>query len=265
MSEPKIYPFDNDDPAMRRAYQSARETFRYFWREIAWERRRIVPALDLACVKAPFSDVEEGVVELADVEHMWLSEVDFDGQQVSGVLLNSPNNLTSVKEGDSASIPIRDISDWMYVIGGQVFGAYTVNLIRSRLSRKERQDHDGAWGFDFGDAKTIRVAPDSNKGGGLLSKWFGKRSAESDEHPMSESMAASLVRQLATDPSLASKADKRGWTLLHHEALAGSTPAVKVLLAAGANPIAKNEQGKTPIHLARSLGWDKVVALLRNA
>ena len=33
---------------------------------------------------------------------MWLGEVDFDGQFVSGVLLNSPNWLKSFKAGDAA-------------------------------------------------------------------------------------------------------------------------------------------------------------------
>src|SRR5258708_28935318 len=91
----KVFLFDNNDPEMQRAYENARATFRYFWREGAWERRRIVPALDLACVKAPFSDGEQGTrtKDTPEVEHMWLSEVDFDGQFVSGVLLNAPNWL----------------------------------------------------------------------------------------------------------------------------------------------------------------------------
>src|SRR5205807_192511 len=54
----KVFMFDDSDPEMQRAYEKARATFRYFWREVAWERRRIVPALDLACVKAPFADGE---------------------------------------------------------------------------------------------------------------------------------------------------------------------------------------------------------------
>ena len=55
----KIFSFDGGDPEMQHAYENARNTFRYFWREMAWERRRIVPALDMACVKAPFSDGEQ--------------------------------------------------------------------------------------------------------------------------------------------------------------------------------------------------------------
>src|SRR6476620_11652286 len=35
----RVFTFDNSDPEMQRAYESARATFRYFWREIAWERQ----------------------------------------------------------------------------------------------------------------------------------------------------------------------------------------------------------------------------------
>src|SRR5262249_8896122 len=183
-SEPsKVFMFDDSDPEMQRAYENARATFRYFWREVMWERRRIVPALTLAAVKAPFSDGERArrKQDTPDVEHMWLSEVDFDGQSVSGVLLNEPNWLKMVKAGDSARIPLGHISDWMYAISGEVFGAYTVNLMRSRMGRKERQEHDAAWGLDFGDPTKIRVAPEPNNERGLLKNWFGKRQADPDE------------------------------------------------------------------------------------
>ena len=68
-----------NDPEMQEAYNQARVTFRYFWREIAWKWRRIVPALHLACVKAPFSG-SESVEDHSEVEQMWLGSIDFDGQ-----------------------------------------------------------------------------------------------------------------------------------------------------------------------------------------
>jgi uncharacterized protein YegJ (DUF2314 family) len=261
----KVFMFDDNDPDMQRAYENARATFRYYWREMAWERRRIVPALDLACVKAPFSDGKQATTtkDHPEAEQMWMSEVDFDGQLVSGVLLNDPNWLKSVKKGDSARFPLNEITDWMYVISGEVFGAYTVNLLRSRMGRKERADHDSAWGLNFGDPAKIRVVPELTKGGGLLKGWFGKRQTHPQEHPMSEAMASSLKEQLAKNPSMVSAKSDKGWTLLHQEALAGSTATVKVLLEAGADRNAITDHGLTPLELAKSLHWDNVVALLR--
>lgn len=141
MSESKVFMFDNDDPEMQAVYDKARATFRYFWREVAWERRRIIPGLDLACVKAPFSDGERGTPTQGnpDVEQMWLGEVDFDGQFVSGELLNAPNWLKTINAGDSVRLPLGEITDWMYAISGEVFGAYTVNLMRSRMGKRGTQ------------------------------------------------------------------------------------------------------------------------------
>jgi uncharacterized protein YegJ (DUF2314 family) len=247
--------FDNNDPAMQAACENARSTFRYFWREVSWERRRIVPALDLACVKAPFTDGPRGQQGKPQVEQMWLGEVDFDGEVVSGVLLNSPNWLQSIQAGDSAQFPLREISDWMYAISGEVYGAWTVNLLRSRMSARERKEHDSAWGLNFGDPAKVRVIP---------AKWGpgGKSSQLDQEHPMSESMASSLTEHLAKNPSLLRDKGDRGWTLLHNQALAGSLATVKVLLDAGADPNAVGDDGRTPLQLARSLGWDRVAALL---
>jgi uncharacterized protein YegJ (DUF2314 family) len=261
----KVFMFDNSDPEMQRAYEKARATFRYFWREAAWEKRRIVPGLGLACVKTPFSDGAQRTHSKGDpdVEHMWMDEVDFDGRIVSGVLLNAPNWLKTVKAGDAARVPLEQISDWMYAISDEVYGAYTVNLLRSRMGLRERREHDAAWGLSFGDPQRIRIVPEPKKAGGLLKALFGGRAdAEIQEHPMSDAMASPLKEQLAQNPSMLHEKDDHGWTLLHHQALAGSTATVKILLEHGADPNAVNHDGIRPLQLARSLNWDKVVALL---
>jgi len=243
------------DAEMERAFISARETFRYFWRELAWEKRRIVKGLDFAWVKAAFSDGGE-------IEHMWLSEIDFDGQYVSGVLLNTPNHVDA-RKGDPARVLPTLLSDWMYGSDRQVYGGYTVQVLRARMAAGQRREHDQAWGLDFGDPSRVRVLP-GPKRGGLLNGLFGKPTPEDDEHPMSAGMAVNLREQLAQNPSMATEKDDRGWTLLHDEALAGNVATVKVLLEAGADRSAVTVHGMTPVQLARSLRWEKVVALLER-
>lgn len=257
MSHSRVITFDGDDPDMLRAFKRARKTFRYFWREVSWDQRRIIPALDMACVKAPFSDGNKKRRNDGnpDVEHMWMNEIEFDGKRVSGVLMNSPNWLTSVKEGDEARFLLEEISDWMYSFGGEVYGAFTVNVLRSGMGRKERREHDEMWGLDFGDPDQPRIMPDLDD---------DDDETEEGEHPMSKAMAAKVKEQLAENRSLVTDTDDRGWTLLHQEALAGNYAIVRALLRAGADPKAKTPKGWTAIDLAESLGWDRVVELLER-
>ena len=82
---------------------------KYFWRECYWEQRRIVKGLSHAAVKAPFSQEINGQIE---TEHMWLDDIAFDGEQISGTLINSPNLLTNIQAGEHITgLPYREISD----------------------------------------------------------------------------------------------------------------------------------------------------------
>lgn len=263
----KIFMFTGNDPQMARAYEQARATFRYFWRELSWEHRRIVPGLDLACVKAAFMDPgpQRAGDDAPEAEQMWFSDIDFDGQTVSGMLLNAPNWLKSIKQGDAVSIPFNEITDWMFAVHGEVYGAHTVNVMRSRMSPRERKDHDEAWGLSFGEPHTIRLVYAPPKSGGLLGKLFAKPrpQPELDEHPMSENMAPKLREELSKNPAMLHVKDDKGWTFLHQLALAGSTACVKVLLENGADKNAKTPQGQTPLELAQIFHWERVIALLK--
>ena len=141
-SEPVFYA-DGEDEAMLKAFEQARKSFRYFWRELYWERLRIVPALSFACVKVAFSQELNGSTE---VEHMWLNDVYFDGERVCGVLVNDPNVLSNVKNGDEVSVPLEQISDWMFAIEGKTYGGFSVQAMRKAMSERERAEHDEAWG-----------------------------------------------------------------------------------------------------------------------
>lgn len=266
---------------MEQAGAKARDTFRFFWRELAWEYRRIVPGLDLAVVKAAFSDPPEmksrepGAME---VEFMWLNEVMFDGREVQGTLLNAPHSLRSVKEGDQVKVAGKKIVDWMYVQLGKTYGGFTIDLMRSRMSRGERKQHDDAWGFDFGDVGFVKLVPPSYIGEaepkkkGFLSFLSSAKPTPQDydkvaatEHPMSVNTRESCEKSLMENPKLLQQTDDRGFTFLHHFSLAGSFDGVDVCLNHGADAKKPAANGMTPLALAKSLGWKKVMTRLQQA
>jgi uncharacterized protein YegJ (DUF2314 family) len=276
-----IYRVDSNDQHMDMAAQLARKTFRYFYREVAWEQRRIVPGLEICAIKVEFSDPEEmrthqeGELEK---EFMWVMEVDFDGKQIYGTLQNDPHSLKSIKAGDRVKIPGKQLVDWLYVQLGETYGGFTIDQMRSRMSKSERKAHDNAWGLDFGEPGFVKIVPDSYLGEaspkkkGLFSFLGGEKPKPQDynqvsqfEHPMSVNMRDSLEEAIRKNPSFLTATNDFGFTMLHQLALAGSYDGVDVCLKMGFNPKQVAPNGMTPYRLAKSLGWPKVMDRLTQA
>lgn len=230
--------YSASEESLQETYQTAKETFRYFWRELWWEGRRIIPALDMACVKASFG--QDGY----EPEHMWIDEIEFDGITITGVLLNQPNCLTNIKEGDTVSLTVSEIDDWIFAIRGKAYGAFTVQQMRAEMSPQEREAHDEAWGLDFGAPGQIEVAYGQSQDPTVL-----------EQHPMSRNMKDSLKQFLTQSPEQITKADERGYTMLHRESIAGNKTCVDILLQMGADPTAKTVDGYTAADFAQKLGW----------
>lgn len=249
MEESDIY-FSVDSPQMLDAYKKAQSTFKYFWREVWWERRRMIPALEIECVQAKF--LQEQASGLPIVEYMWLDDIDFDGISVKGVLINHPDRLTNVKEGDLVEIPLCEISDWLFAIQNKTYGGFSIQVLRAQMDKKERIKHDKAWGFDFGDPDKIQVAFEQDKHSEYLV-----------EHPMSRNMGKSLEEFLTNHPEEVTQKDEFGYTMLHREAIAGNRSCIEILLERGADVTARTNSGYTALDFARKLEWEHLIAILQ--
>ena len=244
-----IYFVSSDEDYMQRAFEQARESFKYFWRELYWERRRIAPMLDYAMVKICFLDVINGE-EVG--EHMWVNDVEFDGETIYGTLVNEPDSVQNVKVGDQISAKFTDMSDWLFAIDGRAYGGFSVQAMRSRMQKDELAEHDAAWGLDFGDYNDILVVFEQKEHPENLI-----------EHPMSKNMRGQVEQYIKTHPSMVSDTDELGFTQLHHEALAGNLTIVNLLLENGANKNARTKSGKTAAELAKQIGWSEIAKVLK--
>lgn len=255
MGEP-IHYFDHDDDRMAQALAAARDTFKFLWRELSWESRRIIPGLEMSGVKRgfPIRGKRSGGV---GVEHMWVGEVGFDGATIHGVLLNQPNDDAGVNQGDQVSFAVSEISDWLYAMEGKAYGGFSIQLMRSAMPVAERAQHDEAWGFDFGDASTVRLAA-----GLTYRDYCSMEAMQIPEHPMSLNMrekSAEGIRGLGNkvnDPLI------DGMTMLHYESLAGNLTQAKLCIDHGARKQMKDGNGMTAMDYAQVLGWAKIVKLL---
>lgn len=238
------------DRGVAKATRMAQQTFRFFWREVFWERRRIVPAYDRAVAKLAFVGPSKASKKEEAIEFMWVDEVDFDGAALEGTLINEPMELRGLQPGARVSLSLDQLSDWMLVRDDAAIGAFTVNAMRRSMKRAERAEHDEAWGLDFGKAvATPKLTPFACK----------------VEHPLAKNVTASFEEQLRNGEVKADAVDVRGWSPLHHFALAGAKGIVEALLRNGADPRRVTKTGVTAEQLARALAWKEVAALLKRA
>ncbi|MDQ0594775.1 uncharacterized protein YegJ (DUF2314 family) [Chryseobacterium ginsenosidimutans] len=262
---------DGTDPKMIEAYKKAQETFKYFWREQSWEYRRIIPGLNLACVKAAFSQEDPETGEKI-VEHMWINDIDFDGDHVKGYLINEPNDLTNIQPGDYTEIPLNEISDWLFAITPtekksklsklfsssstplpKAYGGFTIQKMRADMEEEERQEHDNAWQLDFGDFNDIEIVHEQKE-----------KPENLIEHPMSRNMKEEFVKFLNEYPEELTNLDANGYSLLHKETIAGNLSSIEIILEAGADKNLKTNSGKTALDFAKQLNWEHLVPILEK-
>ena len=241
--------YADDSPQMLEVYKKAQETFKYFWRESWWDNRRIIPALEVAYVKAAFTQDKSPKPPI--VEFMWIGDIEFDGITIQGTLINKPHKIRNIKRGATVKIPLDEVKDWLFSIAGKTYGGYTIQVMRSLMNDKERSAHDRAWGLDFGDFDNILVAYDQEKHPEYLI-----------EHPMNTNMQDSLKTYLTANPDEITKKDEFGYTMLHREVIAGNKVCVAVLLEMGADMDAKTNSGYTAGDFAKILNWEHLIPLL---
>ena len=81
-------------------------------------------------VKVPIEDKGE-------IEHFWLTDIVYRNGKFEGVIGNEPGIVTNVKSGQKWTVKKSEISDWMYMRDGKMFGNYTIRPLLKTMSEEE--------------------------------------------------------------------------------------------------------------------------------
>lgn len=81
-------------------------------------------------VKAPVVDGE-------NTEHFWLTDIEYADGQFTGKIGNDPGMVTNVAFGQEWTIEKSEISDWMYMKNGKMYGNYTIRPLLETMSEEE--------------------------------------------------------------------------------------------------------------------------------
>jgi uncharacterized protein YegJ (DUF2314 family) len=64
-------------------------------------------------------------------EHIWAKDVVRNGDAVTATIDNEPRDIASLAKGQRVTVPVSEITDWLYVRDGKYQGAYTVRALLS--------------------------------------------------------------------------------------------------------------------------------------
>ena len=143
-----VFKVEKDDPEMVAAIKKARKTFRTFLREADADLGRAIPVLEDAMVKIYVPTTANPEIG----EHIWARYLGHQPEQEGrylALVLNKPRKVKGLAAGDHLDFSTRSLSDWLYVTDGRAHGAFTVQVLRSRMTPAKRKKHDAAYPFSF--------------------------------------------------------------------------------------------------------------------
>jgi len=129
--QPEVFRIEDKDARMHRAVLAARRNVAVF----------------IAALKNPAKgqhdfEVKKPFVKDGEVEHIWLSQVQFRGNRFHGVVDNHPKKIKGLKFGDRVSVNPNEISDWAFVDNGKLIGGYTIRVLSENLSPQQRKNFE---------------------------------------------------------------------------------------------------------------------------
>ena len=68
-----------------------------------------------------------------DLEHIWFSPTEIQGNKITGECANDPARIPGLKIGDVRTVTRDEVSDWMIVVGKKCYGGYTTRVLSQRV------------------------------------------------------------------------------------------------------------------------------------
>jgi uncharacterized protein YegJ (DUF2314 family) len=122
----RVVSVSDDDSDMNAAIAKARGSLSRFWQ-----------AFDHPGPGESDFSLKVKITDPKGTEHFWVSDLERKDGKIFGTINNDAEIVGSVKFGDRVPIPEADISDWMYMRDGKMFGNYTMRPLFKTMSASE--------------------------------------------------------------------------------------------------------------------------------
>lgn len=123
------------DNGMNAAILKAQKNFPVFKEALVKNSRRVLSVIETSLIKYAFPAAKNGV----EVEHMFLSDIHWNGSEVIGTLNSEPMHTDSVKLGEKIAVDPKHITDWLFIYQGKTYGGYTFQYMWTTFSKEEQK------------------------------------------------------------------------------------------------------------------------------
>lgn len=121
---------DKHDARMEGAIKAGKDSLPTFWRKIDSGD----PAIEEAMVKVGYPTAHGGT------EYLWMALESHSAEAVTGVLVNEPEDVPGVHEGQRATVELSRVADWAYFKGGKSFGQFTTRMLLDVADENQRAE-----------------------------------------------------------------------------------------------------------------------------
>ena len=89
------------------------------------------------------------------IEHVWMSDVQFDGEHFTGYLASEPLRLAGWSFGDRVTVPADEILDWAAIEDRTLYGGFSIYVLNARASPQDVRLQDAHRGFSLPDRPIV--------------------------------------------------------------------------------------------------------------
>jgi uncharacterized protein YegJ (DUF2314 family) len=125
------------DNELAAAVKRARETLDVYWK-----------AADSKNAAIKKLSIKVRIADKNGVEHVWTSFVIRKNDGFAGLIANNPALVKSVKLGQLYKFKKSDISDWMYMKGGKIYGGFTIRALVGRMPKAQGDKFKAALAYE---------------------------------------------------------------------------------------------------------------------
>jgi uncharacterized protein YegJ (DUF2314 family) len=118
--------------SMAAAIDKAKATLPVFFARLA----KPEPGDEAFAVKIRYQTTKFG----ADGEHIWANAVVREGDIVSAAINNEPRDILDLKIGQRVTVPLTQLTDWMFIRNGKIHGAYTLRAMLPLMAKDQAAD-----------------------------------------------------------------------------------------------------------------------------